>query len=190
MYCVGLLSGMLLVPCHRGPLGPEPSAPNPPPAAVSALATPPLAVRPPASCAPCPVCEAQAACAAPPGGVLASPGNAAGPPIAPFHVRAGQLLGLVSIAAMADDCIVPKRYRGGRLFLELGVLNVYTTKQTLMKQERVCRGRRTCDGPPTMPPPPLVAIFFAPTYVPQSDQCDEAAISHHICRGLEPPRPL
>ena len=38
-------------------------------------------------------------------------------------------------------------------------------------------------------PPPPVAIFFAPTSVPQSDQRDEAAISHHICRGLEPPPP-
>ena len=43
---------------------------------------------------------------------------------------------------------------------------------------------------PCPPPPPPVAIFFAPTSVPQSDQRDEAAISHHICRGLEPPRPL
>ena len=39
-------------------------------------------------------------------------------------------------------------------------------------------------------PPPLLHFFFAPTSVPQSDQRDEAAISHHICRGLEPPRPL
>ena len=35
---------------------------------------------------------------------------------------------------------------------------------------------------PCTPPPPLVAIFFAPTFVPQSDECDEAAVSHDICR--------
>ena len=34
-----------------------------------------------------------------------------------------------------------------------------------------------------------VAIFLAPTSVPQSDQRDEAANSHHICRGLQPPAP-
>ena len=40
-----------------------------------------------------------------------------------------------------------------------------------------------------LPSPPPVAIFFAPTSVPQSDQRDEAAISSHICRGPDPPTP-
>ena len=42
------------------------------------------------------------------------------------------------------------------------------------------------------PPPPLLqyAIFLAPTYVPQSDQCDEAAISSIYVGVRSPPRPL
>ena len=40
-----------------------------------------------------------------------------------------------------------------------------------------------------MPPPPPVAIFFAPKSAPANDQCNEKAISSHICRGPEPPPP-
>ena len=39
-------------------------------------------------------------------------------------------------------------------------------------------------------PPPRVVIFFCSYICTSSDQRDEATISRHVFRGLEPPRPL